>query len=298
MNPPIEFLPIDRITVGKRVRRDYGDIDGLAESIQLNGLLHPLIVDDDGTLIAGERRLRAVRQLGLEEVPVRRWGHLDAQQRREIELEENLQRLNLSTNELERSRAISRAAELAAEIDKEEIRAGFARISAKTKPQQPGSLRRVSERIDIPPKTIQEADAHVAIADEFPTLGFVRKTDAVKIARKLNGMTPEERAEAAARIRENDAATIATLADKPVPIPDDPPEIQRATEAGQRWKAAMLDIYKRIASVNHHGGVAMATHHWLPAERKEFLHQIDDTIGVLTVLRNELQEVIDEQQSR
>jgi N6-adenosine-specific RNA methylase IME4 len=58
------------IRVGSRHRRDMGDIDGLAESISRLGLLHPIVINKDGTLIAGERRLAAVRKLGWPDVRV------------------------------------------------------------------------------------------------------------------------------------------------------------------------------------------------------------------------------------
>jgi ParB family chromosome partitioning protein len=60
----IKTFPIDRIAVGTRHRRDMGDLDALAASIADVGLLQPIVVLPDGTLIAGERRLRAAQQLG------------------------------------------------------------------------------------------------------------------------------------------------------------------------------------------------------------------------------------------
>jgi ParB family chromosome partitioning protein len=59
------------IRIGGRHRRDLGDIAGLAASIAEVGLLHPVVIREDGTLIAGERRLRACGSLGWSEIPVR-----------------------------------------------------------------------------------------------------------------------------------------------------------------------------------------------------------------------------------
>jgi ParB-like chromosome segregation protein Spo0J len=50
-------MAIADIKVGKRHRRDLGDIAALAESIKAVGLLHPIVVQPDGKLIAGARRL-------------------------------------------------------------------------------------------------------------------------------------------------------------------------------------------------------------------------------------------------
>ena len=56
-----------------RRRFDYDELEGLAQSIRANGILQPLLVRnlDNGKyeLIAGERRLRAARLIGLTKVP-------------------------------------------------------------------------------------------------------------------------------------------------------------------------------------------------------------------------------------
>jgi ParB family chromosome partitioning protein len=52
-------LAIESVIVGERHRRDLGDLDALAANIKDTGLLRPIVVRRDGTLIAGERRLRA-----------------------------------------------------------------------------------------------------------------------------------------------------------------------------------------------------------------------------------------------
>lgn len=88
-------VPISKIIVEDRFREDFGDIEGLAKSIQTHGLLHPIVVVSEGDsyrLVAGERRLRAHQLLGLEEIEVRLRENLDELQQREIELEENLHR--------------------------------------------------------------------------------------------------------------------------------------------------------------------------------------------------------------
>jgi ParB family chromosome partitioning protein len=63
-------MPISAIKIGKRIRKDMGDIEGLAESIEDLGLLNPITVDERGCLRAGARRLAACRRLGWEKIPV------------------------------------------------------------------------------------------------------------------------------------------------------------------------------------------------------------------------------------
>jgi ParB/RepB/Spo0J family partition protein len=59
-----------KIREGFNVRQNGSGIDELAASIELLGILVPLIVDVDGHLVAGHRRLAAAQKLGLERVPV------------------------------------------------------------------------------------------------------------------------------------------------------------------------------------------------------------------------------------
>jgi ParB-like chromosome segregation protein Spo0J len=62
---------ITDIRVGKRHRKDLGDIAALAASIAKNNLLHAIVVTPDNKLIAGQRRLRAYESLGKKRIPVR-----------------------------------------------------------------------------------------------------------------------------------------------------------------------------------------------------------------------------------
>lgn len=67
----MEQRKITDIRKNGRHRKDLGDISSLAGSIADIGLLHPIVVQPDGTLIAGERRLEAVKLLGWDKIPVR-----------------------------------------------------------------------------------------------------------------------------------------------------------------------------------------------------------------------------------
>ncbi|MBF0263547.1 MAG: ParB N-terminal domain-containing protein [Magnetococcales bacterium] len=67
----ISELPIARISIGLRHRRDLGDVAVLADSIRDLGLLQPIGIDADNRLIFGHRRLEACRSLGWTSIPVR-----------------------------------------------------------------------------------------------------------------------------------------------------------------------------------------------------------------------------------
>ncbi len=57
-------LPLSRITVDRRLRRDLGAIDDLAASIAELGLLKPIVVTAAHKLVSGMRRIEALRLLG------------------------------------------------------------------------------------------------------------------------------------------------------------------------------------------------------------------------------------------
>ena len=89
-------------------RKTFNDdkLRELAESIEQHGVIQPIIVQRKGDryrIIAGERRFRAARMAGLNEVPVI-VRDLNEQEVREVSLIENLQRENL--NSIEEARAI------------------------------------------------------------------------------------------------------------------------------------------------------------------------------------------------
>ena len=58
-------IKLGDIKVSPRLRQiDQDKVDNLVESIQLVGLLHPIVVDTDNNLLAGNHRLEAHRILG------------------------------------------------------------------------------------------------------------------------------------------------------------------------------------------------------------------------------------------
>lgn len=62
-------VPVAEISVHQRSRKDMGDIESLATSIDDLGLLQPVVVDSEKRLISGERRLRACKSLKRDTIP-------------------------------------------------------------------------------------------------------------------------------------------------------------------------------------------------------------------------------------
>lgn len=64
------LMEFSKIKVGERVRNRLGNVDALKQSIETVGLLQPLVLDGDSTLVSGWRRLQAMKQLGRKSAEV------------------------------------------------------------------------------------------------------------------------------------------------------------------------------------------------------------------------------------
>ncbi len=105
-------LPLERLQPGKyqpRTRMDEGSLYELAESIRSQGVMQPVLVRplEGGRyeIIAGERRVRAARLAGLEQVPVL-VRHVADEAAAVMALIENIQREDL--NPLEEAQGLQR----------------------------------------------------------------------------------------------------------------------------------------------------------------------------------------------
>jgi hypothetical protein len=94
-------LALGDIIVKDRVREYFNqeDLQSLADSISRHGLINPILVTANNILVAGERRYRAFQLLGLDEIPVMMTEELTEEIRRELELEENIRRSDLTWQE-------------------------------------------------------------------------------------------------------------------------------------------------------------------------------------------------------
>ena len=105
-------LKIDQLRPGRyqpRSRMDESALQDLAASLRTHGMMQPIVVrplaDGGWEIIAGERRFRAAKLAGLDEVPVI-VREVPDEQALQLALIENIQRENL--NPLEEAQAIRR----------------------------------------------------------------------------------------------------------------------------------------------------------------------------------------------
>ncbi len=103
-------LDLNEILVEGRLREDLGDVEGLAEAIESDGLLQPIVVEATPNgprpyqLIAGGRRYAAftllkTNKVEFQKIPCMLLGELPAHTRVKLELEENLRRKDMTWQE-------------------------------------------------------------------------------------------------------------------------------------------------------------------------------------------------------
>lgn len=102
MQEILRVVKVSTILVDERARKDLGDIEELKTSIKEGGVIQPIALEElngEYHLLAGERRLRAVQALSLEEIPAKIFIDLTPFHRKRIELEENILRKDMQWQE-------------------------------------------------------------------------------------------------------------------------------------------------------------------------------------------------------
>ncbi len=151
--------PIAKIRVGKRHRRDLGDVARLAASIADLGLLHPVVITPDGALIAGERRLKACKALRWTDVPV---NVVDIDAIARGELAENVCRKDFTPSEM---------VAIAATVERRERelakqRQTLGKISTRS---EAGKARdKIAAPLRVSGRTLEKARAVVQAAEQEP----------------------------------------------------------------------------------------------------------------------------------
>jgi DNA modification methylase len=96
----VEFRNLAELTRNPRNARTHSrrQIEQIAGSIKTFGFNNPLLIDENGLLIAGHGRLEAAELLGLETVPTIRLAHLSEPGKRALMLADNKIALNAGWN--------------------------------------------------------------------------------------------------------------------------------------------------------------------------------------------------------
>jgi ParB-like nuclease domain len=87
----LELLPVGSLKPSKRNARKHSEkqIQQIAKSIARFGFTNPVLIDDDGQIIAGHGRIEAAKLLKLQKVPVLRLSHLSAVEKKAYVIADN-----------------------------------------------------------------------------------------------------------------------------------------------------------------------------------------------------------------
>lgn len=175
----MEKIKIADINIGSRFRQEYNDLEELAESIKEHGLLHPVVIDQDNNLCAGGRRLMACQGLlDWQEIPCNRVTIKDEIDLREVELDENAQRDDLSWQE---------KVALTEEIDRlKKQKYGDAQEERK---KSGWSERKTAKQMGVGKSTVQRNMQMAKALKVFPELGKCKTQDEAQ--RKLKKLMEE-----------------------------------------------------------------------------------------------------------
>jgi len=175
----ISYVNIERIRPNPFQPRENFDqkrLDELISSIKEKGVLQPVIVrrkDEDYELIAGERRLRAARVLGMEEVPiiVKDASEVDVL---ELSLIENIQREEL--NSIEEAKAFKKLMDEFG-FSQEEVAkvVGKERATISNTIRLLGLPKRVQEMVANGELTMGHARALLALSGEHTILKLANR---------------------------------------------------------------------------------------------------------------------------
>jgi ParB family chromosome partitioning protein len=201
---------ISEIKIGKRHRKSMGDIRAFADNIKTIGLLHPIVINKNDELIAGERRIRAYQLLDRTEIPV---TVVDLNEIIRGEFSENEQRKDFTITEAVK---IKRAVEplLKAEAKERQAAGGKLKAGGKLPHAAKGKTRdKVAKYTGVKPTSLRKAEAVVAAAEAEPdnkeitglveTMDKTGKVDrAYKVLKAAQELSPDALRAATSAMRE------------------------------------------------------------------------------------------------
>ena len=154
---------------------ELGDIQGLIDSIKLNGLINPIVVDKEKQLIDGFRRLKALMHLKVQEVDARFYENLSDFARQRIRVESELQKKRLTWQE---------ETELKSQLHKlytREFGTGSNRKQKGPRAEKKWGQKQTAQVLGIAKSTMSEDLKLAAAIEHFPQLKKVTsKRDALR----------------------------------------------------------------------------------------------------------------------
>lgn len=198
------LIAIADIYLPKSQPRRYFDPDKMLElqkSIKQYGILEPIIVraiDTGYELVAGERRFRAAKELGLTEIPAV-VHQLTTEQAYEIALIENLQREDL--NPIEETEAILQILTLKLAIPEKEVTSNLYKMRVTPEQERDEVLTEIANRVISIFESLQTIKWDSFVVNRLPLLNL--PTEVLEALRQ--GKIEYTKATAIAKVKDAEA---------------------------------------------------------------------------------------------
>jgi ParB-like chromosome segregation protein Spo0J len=264
-------MKIADIRIGRRSRKDPGDIGSLARSIETTGLIHPIAVSPDGSLIAGFRRIQAFKLLGRDEIPHRVIDSLDdALKILQAERDENTERKQLNPSEalelaerlepLEREAARERRGK--AGFRKDAVSPMKSAVDNLSTPSCGGRASdKIASAVGLSRHTLAKIKAVTEAAKQNPER-YQPLVEEMDRTGKVDRVSKQ-----LGRMKAEDAGPI-------------PAEVSRHNPEW-RWTMALHDLYKFMNSTRDAGGIEKLVTSWSGKARAQYMEEIRMVIAVL-----------------
>lgn len=259
------MVNVGQIEVSDRARKEFKNIDTLADSIKQFGLFNPITItrNPKGSkkpyrLVAGERRYRATCKLFQSEIACHLFEELDPLDQKEIELEENIKRESLTW--MERV-ALTKQIDTLKREKYGHAAQGQAPLRDKEgKEQKPGwDQKKTAELLDISQQKVSQDIKIASKLEERPELKELVQNlpmaAAIKLIENLEEGEKTRAAVESGRLKINHNLTLGDCIEGMKKLPDnsidlvitDPPYGLEAIE-GQRSKGGRLKAYMNALS--------------------------------------------------
>lgn len=265
-------MNLSEIKISNRHRKDMGDIDALAASMEQVGMLHPIVVDAEGNLICGERRYAAAKKLGWRNVPTAIAENIDdVQAALMAERDENTCRKAFTPTEAAAMADALEPFEKKAAKEREEAGRGrppkekgenFTPISNAGK-----SRDKVAAAVGMSSPTLTKARVVAKAAKDHPEdYGDLAE------AMDLTGKVSPAYDELAKRVAEPERPKVELpIAPTPKPQFASPhPREQAAKDPSVIWTGQWHEIYMKLNSIRDMGGIGALLEEWTEGQRQEY----------------------------
>jgi hypothetical protein len=283
MSDAVTTRKIVAIHLGYRHRKQMGNLEPLATSMETLGLLHPIVITPDGRLVAGVRRLAAAQLLGWTEIPVR---IIDPPSLLQAERDENVLREPfLPTEAVAIGLALEEEIAAANAVKMREAGKEGGRGKKKENPvtnnhrvfDEHKTRTQVGKAVGMGGTTYAKAKAVVVAAESNPE-GYG------DLATQMDATGSVEKAYQAMQRRKNTEE-----------LPGKSPYQLSYEDPARRWTQSFHDLYKLMNSVRHFAGdLRTLTQHWSPAYRTQSAIELRRICGVMQEWIATLEEKSDE----